>query len=146
MNKDTPFYLGAKPKEETKPASDEPVFHLSYGGALPYSFEHHKYRPRTNEDLAKAHLLSEKQERKSRIVWRLLYIEKRRQDLIGYMADYAKKHSGEALKVLLLSILVAVNLTICLYILLPPRPAIAIGIVLLVLCFILYPKYSAPDR
>ena len=146
MNKDTPFYLGAKPKEETKPESDEPVFHLSYAGALSYSFEHHKHRPRTNEDLARAHLLSEKQERKSRIVWRLLYIEKRRQDLIGYMADYAKKHSGEALKVLLLSILVAVNLTICLYILLPPRPAIAIGIVLLVLCFILYPKYSAPDR
>lgn len=146
MNKDTAFYLGTKEKNDAEPISDQPVFHLSYAGALSYSFEHHEHRPRTNEELEKAHTLSLKQDRKSRIVWRLLYIEKRRQDLLDYMSLYEKKHSGEALKVLLLCVVIIINLSICLFILIPPLPAILLTAVLLGLGFVLYAKYNAPDR
>ena len=146
MNKDTTFYLGAKEKEDTEPIKDPPAFHLSYGGALSYSFEHHEYRPRTNEDLAKAHTLSVKQDRKSRIVWRLLYIEKRRQDLLDYMAGYERKHSGEELKVFLLSLLFVVSLALCLFIALPMKTALLLSIASLFLVLFLYSKYIAPDH
>ena len=146
MNTDTTFYLGTKEKNETEPIPEPPVFHLSYAGQIPYAYEHHKYRTRTNEDLERARLLSLKQDRKSRIVWRMLYIEKRRQDLIGYMADYEKKRSGEALKVQILALVFIVNLSICLFLILPKITAILLTIGLVVLYLYFCSEIQRPDR
>lgn len=90
---DTTFYLGKKEKPETSPEPEQTKYRLSYGGALPASFEQYQPKQRTNEDLALARLLSEKHERKSMVVHRILYLEKRRQDLLGYIADAEKNAS-----------------------------------------------------
>lgn len=94
-NKENTFYLGKREHPEEPPKPEEPKYRLSYAGALPASFEDHQPKPRTNEDLALARLLSEKHERKSMVVRRILYLEKRRQELLGYMAD-ADKNASKA--------------------------------------------------
>jgi hypothetical protein len=143
MKTDTVINPGEK---NEKANSDQPVFHLSYAGQIPYAYEHFEHRKRTNEDLERAHTLSLKQDRKSRIVWRLLYIEKRSQDLVGYMANYEKKRSGETLKAQLLALVIVINLSICLFLTISKIAAILLTIVLAVIFIYFCVEIQRPDR
>ena len=86
----TTFYLGKTEKTEAPQKPEEPKTGITYGGAMPLSFEHYQPEERSEEDLARARLLAEKHERKSMVVRRLLYIEKRRTELLGYMVESEK--------------------------------------------------------
>ena len=97
MNKDKeqPFYLGERlPEKNDETDKKEDALKISYGGAMDEALEHYRPRQRTNEELERAHILSEKHERKSMVVRRLLYLEKKRSEILGYMMDSGKRNTG----------------------------------------------------
>ena len=123
-NKDIPFYLGKPLKTETPKKEEPPATHLSYGGAIPYAYEQHQPRQRTNEDLAHARLLSEKHQQKSMVVWRLLYLEKRRQRITDSLASATRNATNAAMKREILCIAIAVIAAICMLLFLPLKRAL----------------------
>lgn len=136
-NKDIPFYLGKPLKTETGKKEEAPATHLSYGGAIPYAYEHHQPRQRTNEDLARARLLSEKHQRKSMVVWRLLYLEKRRQRILDSLASATRNVANAAIKREILCLAIAVIAAICLLLVFPLKRAL-LCISAAVLLYIIY--------
>ena len=143
-NKDIPFYLGKPLKTETGKKEEAPATHLSYGGAIPYAYEHHQPRQRTNEDLARARLLSEKHQRKSMVVWRLLYLEKRRQRIMDSLASATRNEANTATKREILCIVIAVIAAICLLLLFPLKRAL-LGIGAACLLYFFYLLFRKPN-
>ena len=89
-----PFYLGerpAQPEKEEEKKEEKECLKISYGGAMPELLEHYRPEQRTNADLEKARILSEKYTRKNMVHRRLLYLERKQQELTGYMMDAGKR-------------------------------------------------------
>ncbi|MBR5419612.1 MAG: hypothetical protein IK115_00535 [Lachnospiraceae bacterium] len=91
-----PFYLGERKEEPPKTEDTEPGPRISYGGAMPELLEHYQPEQRTNADLEKARILMDKYEKKSMINRRILYLERRRQELTGYLIDFERKRRKES--------------------------------------------------
>ena len=94
--KEQPFYLGERPPEtnEDKDKKDGPELKMTFAGTIPEALENFKPKQRSNEELERAHILSEKHERRSMVVRRLLYLERKREEILGYMMDSGKRNAG----------------------------------------------------
>ncbi len=89
LMEDAVFYLGEK--KETGPeggeAAEKKDFRIAYGGDMPAFLENPEYRPLTEAEVEKKRILMDKHGRRSMIVRRLLYLEKRRTEIVGYMSS-----------------------------------------------------------
>ena len=90
---DQVFYLGEKKEKPKTEKPEEEKTNIRYGGAMPDFLENPEYRPRTEEEVERARLLSAKHERKAMIVRRLLYLEKRQSEILSYMMGSDHKHA-----------------------------------------------------
>ncbi|MCR5249451.1 MAG: hypothetical protein K6E50_02460 [Lachnospiraceae bacterium] len=86
------FYLGKRKHKEEDDADQKTG--IRFGGAMPDFLENPDYTPRTEEQVSLCRALTEKHERKAMIVWRLLYLEKKRSELTSYMMDAEKRNNG----------------------------------------------------
>ena len=98
-NNETTFYLGEK-KEEPEPIDNpykkDPV--ISYGGEMPLVFCNEEYVPLTNDEIANKRILSELLEKKNMINRRMLYLENKRMELLGYSMKIEKEDSGKGIR------------------------------------------------
>lgn len=96
---ETTFYLGEK-KEEPAPVDNpykkEPV--ISYGGDMPLVFSNEEYTPLTNDEIANKRILSELLEKKNMINRRMLYLENRKMELLGYCMKIDREDSGKGIR------------------------------------------------
>ncbi len=125
---------------EKQTENEAPVFRLSYGGQIPAQYEHARQQQRTNEDLARARLLSEKHARKSMVVRRILYLEKRRQELFAYMADSGRRQTNAYNKKLFLCIVLTSPVIALMFLLLPWFYPVGLLAGLLIAYFIIHPQ------
>ena len=92
-SEDTVFYLGKN--EESAPEEEqasEKNFRIAYGGALPFELEKSNDKWGSPENMERVKVLSEKCERRSRVVGRLIYLERRQMDIITAMTGIGKRH------------------------------------------------------
>ena len=67
---------------------------ISYGGEMPLVFSNEEYVPRTSDEVEKNRVLSEMLEKKNMINRRLLYLESKRMELLGYYMKIEKSDKG----------------------------------------------------
>lgn len=92
-NEDTEFYLGKKEesvREEEEPSGEE--FRTTYGGDIPFALIKSDDRWGSSDNMERVRLLSEKCERRSRVVSRLIYLERRQMEIITAMTGIGKKY------------------------------------------------------
>ena len=92
-SEDTVFYLGKR--EESDPEEEkasEKNFRIAYGGDIPFELEKSNDKWGSPENMERVRVLSEKCERRSRVVGRLIYLERRQMDIITAMTGIGKRH------------------------------------------------------
>ena len=89
---DTIFYLGKneEPVSEDGQASEEEL-RISYGGDIPDALLKSDDKWGSRENMERVKVLSEKCERRSRVVSRMIYLERRQMEIITAMTGIGKR-------------------------------------------------------
>ena len=130
---DAVFYLGEK-KESVSAEGDtaeKKEYRIAYGGDMPAFLENPEYRPLTEAEVEKKRILMDKHERRSMIVRRILYLEKHRMEILGYMsmAHRGRKAEKRADTMgVLRSLFFVVLFFVFLYLMTTPRELLMIGL------------------
>ncbi|MCR4585481.1 MAG: hypothetical protein K5686_07105 [Lachnospiraceae bacterium] len=98
-NKETTFYLGEKKTEtviDKNPYQEKTV--ISYGGEMPLVFSNEEYVPLTNDEVENKRILSDMLEKKNMINKRMLYLENKRMELLGYYMKIEKDDKGRSVR------------------------------------------------
>ena len=142
-NNETTFYLGEKKtgsEPVNNPYKNDPV--ISYGGEMPLVFSNEEYVPLTNDEIENKRILSEMLEKKNMISRRLLYLEGKKQDLLGYYMKIEKNDKGryvrEFVKVFLFFIGLFIVLTLGA---LNKKAAITAAVTMIVFSLVIYIRY-----
>lgn len=94
-NKETVFYLGEKDKtgNEVKPSSEK-NYRIAYGGDLPFELEASDDKWNSPENRERINILTQKNERRSMVVRRLIYLERRQMEIITALSGIEKRFSA----------------------------------------------------
>ena len=142
-NNETTFYLGEKktePEAVGNPYRKDPV--ISYGGEMPLVFSNEEYVPLTNDEIEKKRILSEMLEKKNMINRRLLYLEGKKQDLLGYYMKIEKNDKGRDIRGFAKAMLTFLGIFIVLMLgVLNRKAAVTAAFVMIIFSLIIYVRY-----
>ena len=146
-NNETTFYLGEK-KPEPEPAENpyRKGPRISYGGDMPLVFSDEEYVPLTNDEVEKNRAYSEMLEKKNMINRRMLYLEKRKMELLGYYMKIEKNDKGRNIRSFAKTLLVILGVIIVLMLgMLDKRLAVAGAIAFIAMALFIYNRYSSEN-